>query len=292
MFTSAAQRVAPVAASPAAPNVWLLSPGDAADFAPARQRLEIEAGRGHCRLQVHDGVVAAARRLDRLDPASGEAPDVLIVPQHQPGELDEAAINSLRRHAPLASIVVLLGHLCEGEGRSGGALQGVTRVACHPFPARWVRHRVCWQRRRLSPWMWPATWTEEDAWVAGPVAEEVATEGELGVVMSPVISETHRWLRDLCRQRDWQVIDAAAARVGQGGRCVGLWHDDQFGDAQLDELAAFVRQVQPAPVIAICGFPRPADNQRAEAAGAASLLAKPLATDDLVAEIAWQLGIV
>jgi DNA-binding NarL/FixJ family response regulator len=57
------------------------------------------------------------------------------------------------------------------------------------------------------------------------------------------------------------------------------------GDAEYETLRRLAADLRPAPVIALLGFPRVEDRDRAVAAGAAAVLSKPLLLEDLY----WQL---
>jgi hypothetical protein len=64
------------------------------------------------------------------------------------------------------------------------------------------------------------------------------------------------------------------------GIAAGVWDHDHLSEAEAGELRQFVLAVRPAPVVAVLGFPRIEEQQRAVAAGAISVLSKPLLLAD------------
>jgi DNA-binding response OmpR family regulator len=61
---------------------------------------------------------------------------------------------------------------------------------------------------------------------------------------------------------------------------------------QYEDLRRFAAALHPAPVVAIMGFPRVEDRDRALDSGAASVLSKPLLVEDLFWELDRLLGAV
>ncbi len=106
-----------------------------------------EAIRAESTLATAAGVDQAAAVL-----ASGEfVPEVIVIAQARPGEFSADQVDRLRRLAPLARVLGLLGSWCEGEARSGHPWPGVTRVYWHD----WLPH---WQQevQRAAPGECPA----------------------------------------------------------------------------------------------------------------------------------------
>ena len=287
--TTARQQRQPAAIR--APRVCYIGDREALDFQPARRRLAVESARGLCSL--HDfGDAAAAiedweqRPSQRLVPA-----DVMILAQLRPGELNDAEVNELRRRAPLAAMVALCGAWCEGEARSGRPLPGISHVAWHQFPSRWVRHREAWQQGRPTEWTLPATWREEDRLLHSHPLDEskVRHEAAATIVLPNTGIREDEWLLALARAQRWRVVSSSQELGAAEPPTIGIWSTDQLDASRLTELTSFVNQLHRTPVIVLAGFPRPEDDLRVRDAGAAELLAKPLLVDDLVAEISWNL---
>jgi len=217
-------------------------------------------------------------------------PDVLALAQQRPGELDAVAVHELRRRAPLAVLVALCGAWCEGEARSGNLLPGIVHVGWHQFASRWVRHLAAWRRRRPTEWALPPTWRDEERLLLmSSLQSQTRQPRDLTILLDTPVPGGDDWLADLARAAGWRVGQTAPAWDSGGAACCGLWHTDELDAESLEHLAEFAARLRPAPVIAITGFPRPDQDPLVRAAGAVSLLAKPLLLDDLAAEIGWWL---
>ena len=65
----------------------------------------------------------------------------------------------------------------------------------------------------------------------------------------------------------------------------GIWDCTASLSEDRPALKRFVGQLAPAPVMALTGFPRAADQQHASECGVRAVLGKPLLVDDLIAEL-------
>ena len=65
--------------------------------------------------------------------------DVIVVAEDRPGQYSEETIDRLRRLAPLARVVGLLGSWCEGESRTGRPWPASIRVYWHQWLPRFGR---------------------------------------------------------------------------------------------------------------------------------------------------------
>ena len=87
---------------------------------------------------------------------AGEVPpELVVVAQSRPGTVGDRELESLRRVAPLAGIVALLGSWCEGETRTGRPWPGVQRLYWYEFPAWWQRQMVLRAAGRCPDWARP-----------------------------------------------------------------------------------------------------------------------------------------
>jgi len=114
------------------------------------------------RLAGVGNVQAAIARL-----AAGAAPpDVIVLAQTLPDEFPAEAVERLRRLAPLARVVGLLGSWCEGEMRSGHPWPAAIRVYWHQWFDRAVPQLAALAADEPSVWTLPSTATEEERMLA------------------------------------------------------------------------------------------------------------------------------
>lgn len=273
-----------------AARVWFVGDAEALDFGPALRRLQADASHGACTLDARESLAAALTSLEHDCQRGRQPPDVLVLGQLRPGELNTEAVHALRRQAPLAVLVALCGAWCEGEARSGSPLPGIVHVGWHQFAPRWVRHLDAWRRRRPTEWALPPTWRDEERLLLMSSLKPAAPRRRaLTICLGGPAPSEDAWLADLARAQGWRVSRTAAAVEPRGAAVCGIWHADELDARRVEQLAEFAARLQPAPVIAITGFPRPEQDALVRAAGAVSLLAKPLLWDDLAAEIDWWL---
>ena len=304
-------------------SILLLGDTDRTEFHDARASLDRWAA-------VHEFAEtdAAAAALARAE----IVPDVIVVAQAFPGQFSHEAIDGLRRLAPLARILGLMGSWCEGELRSGSPWPATMRAYWHQWPVRCQREFLRLSEGQSGSWALPPTATEEERLLAdvvpfpfGRAAQESlpspfgrAAGGEgcrnrsnrFGAAskpaLTPTLSQRERgpiigrglvvirspslemadWLSAACRRRGlatlWQRapsadrVTGAAAAIFDGSDLAG----DEYADLQ--RLAAALK---PAPVVALLAFPRAEHHRRALSAGAAAVLSKPLALEDLF----WQI---
>ncbi len=199
------------------PTLSILIIGDAnrAEFRAARANL---SQRGTVR-ELGDAEAAAAAM------AAGEPPpDVIVVAQARPGEFSRQAIDRLRRLAPLARIVGLMGSWCEGEMRSGAPWPASARAYWHQWPARGGREFQRLARGEPGSWSLPVTATEEERLLADADARgtEVVVGGKRAtghdsrrqpppspsglVLIRSRSSEMAGWLLAACRDRGMAAI--------------------------------------------------------------------------------------
>ncbi|MEN6457804.1 MAG: hypothetical protein ABFC63_02650 [Thermoguttaceae bacterium] len=260
-------------------SVLLLGDAEQAEFGEAQACLR----RG---TPIHE-----ARDLDAAASlAQRESPDLIVVAQSRPGQFSHAALHRLRRLAPLAPIVGLMGSWCEGETRTGSPWPASARLYWHQWPTRCKRQLARIANGRPSPWTLPATATEEERLLADIEAhgsETPRTTATRGLVaIRSLSSETAAWLLTACRSRGlaavWQrrppdarTQDATAA----------IFDAADLSNAEFAELGRFAAAMRPCPLIALLSFPRIDDQRRALSAGATVTLSKPLAIEDLFWEI-------
>jgi hypothetical protein len=281
------------------------------------------------------GVVAEFADADTATAALGKGrvlPDAIVVAEASPGQFSHRAIDGLRRLAPLARILGLMGSWCEGETRSGSPWPAAVRTYWHQWPTRCNR-----QLRRLAlgeacSWALPATATDEERLLTDLSQDEHARAshhsdqnvsavfsgadilvcpgrrdqegrqeclphcsdrfGSEGMPCRGAVAihsrsrEMADWLSAACRSRGYAAIwqrDLLSARVE--GATAGIFDAGDFSDDECATLQRFVIALRPAPVIALLSFPRIENHQAALSAGAAAVLSKPVAVDDLHASL-------
>lgn len=212
------------------------------------------------------------------------AADLIVVAQAFPGQFSHRAIDGLRRSAPLARVLGLLGSWCEGEMRTGEPWPGAIRIYWHQWPPRCQQELGRMQAGESSAWGLPMTASEEERLLLAADCPELKRQG-LIAVHTPHL-EMQDWLSDAFHRCGCSTVwlrpphvvrvEGATAAIFDGSDCRG----EEL--SQLEHLAATLR---PAPTIALLDFPRVEDHHRVMAAGAAAVVSKPLQLDDLL----WQL---
>ncbi len=127
------------------------------------------------------GVVEIAADVETARAALAQrrtTPEVIVVTQSFPGQFSHGAIDRLRRAAPLARIVGLMGSWCEGEMRSGRPWPATARLYWHQWPARCRRQFRCLAKGERCSFALPATATEEERLLADAVSPLHQGEGQ------------------------------------------------------------------------------------------------------------------
>lgn len=217
----------------------------------------------------------------------GLAPAVIVVAQNAPGQYTHAVLEALRIAAPLATIVMLLGSWCEGEARTGKPWAGAVRVYAHQFIARMAAELERWKATGRMSWSLPFTATEEDRLLGRDKSARSTRSGDGATVL--VIArnaDAGSALTDTCRSLGY---DARWVRESVGDsveRPQIFVFDCPAGlEASADALVAVRDRFPETPLVALLGFPRPEDCERASSLGATSVLSKPYR----VQELGWTL---
>ena len=259
------------------PNLSILLLGDAtrSEFRNARAGLE-QWGVG----EFFD-VDSAAAALDE----GRIAPDVILIAQAFPGQFSPEAVDRLRRLAPLARVVGLLGSWCEGEMRSGTPWPAAMRTYWHQWPTRCRREFERLIRGEPCGLALPVTATDEERALADA---ELLDDGEsVGlVVICSQSRDMWAWLSGACRSRGFTTVwqrDANAVCVE--GATAAIFDATDLGPAECDQLRRMSAALQPAPVVALLSFPRIDQEQLALSSGATAVLSKPVNVEDLFSDL-------
>lgn len=231
-----------------------------------------------CRFTATASIAEAVPRL-----RSGLAPQLLVVAQDWPGQVQAGELDQLRRAAPLAAICLLLGSWCEGETRSGRPWPGAVRCYWHQWPARFPQAIGELAAGRKCCWDLPATALPEET-PLGTACAETARGGLLAIIAAE--AESGAALSDAARARGYETVSLRSVQgAAVQGAAAALWDTRPETAADRHAVREVLSAVGHAPLIAIAGFPRPEDVERARAAGVAAVVSKPL----LVRDLFWQL---
>jgi hypothetical protein len=236
------------------PNVWLVGDAEHADFAEA---------------------VALVRATANVGPG---LPEVVLVAQSRPGVVGRREWMRMRRNAPLAGFVSLVGSWCEGETRTGRPPAGVERLYWYEFPAWWQRQLVL-----RAAGCCPA-WARTDEVRVPPVVRVLLGHR---VAISAERWDTAAAIDDAISAAGGESVWLRSEADSLEGVTAGIWVGGQLGDAELSRLIEFCSTLasRQVPVVALLDFPRRDRCEAARHAGAAAVLGKPWMNADLVATL-------
>jgi hypothetical protein len=264
-------------------SILLLGNTDRPEFQDARLHLETW-GAVHAFAEVPAALAALA--------AGTIVPDVLVVAQIFPGQFSHSVLDRLRRLAPLARVIGLLGSWCEGEMRTGSPWPGAVRTYWHQWAIRCDRELLRLARGGSCAWALPPTATEEERLLADMGEDWPPRQGM--VVICAQSREMAEWLSAVCRSRGFATVwqrPPITARVE--GAVAAIFDGGDLGEGQSHDLARLAAALHPAPALVLLDFPRVSDREHALSAGAAAVVSKPVAVDDLLWElerIGWKEG--
>ena len=210
--------------------------------------------------------------------------DAIVLAQAFPGQFSHQAVDRLRRLAPLARVLGLMGSWCEGEMRTGSPWPGAVRTYWHQWPARCERELQRLAQGHGSSWALPVTATEEERLLADTTVAWPRRQGL--IVIHSRCAEVHDWLSAACRSRGYSTVWQRPPDLTRiEGAAAALFDGSDLSGEEADRLRRLTAALRPAPVIALLNFPRIEDCNHAIAAGATVVLSKPLAVDDLFWEL-------
>ncbi|HBO45647.1 MAG TPA: hypothetical protein DD670_17310 [Planctomycetaceae bacterium] len=227
-------------------------------------------------------VVESARVADALALLdSSFAPAMIVLAQGYPGQFSNDSVDRLRRAAPLARIVGLLGSWCEGEARTGRPWPAAIRIYWHQWPGQGDRELASLAAGVRSAWSLPGTATEEERLLAAAPFSQRRRDGLVAICARR--HEVHDWLTAACRSRGYATVQLRPDRPTRidGARAV-LFDASTADDPEMAPLRRLHHDLDGGtPILAMLDFPRVEDRDRARAAGASAILSKPLLLDDL-----------
>jgi hypothetical protein len=213
--------------------------------------------------------------------ASGEfTPEVIVVAQAYPGQFSHGAIDRLRRLAPLARVLGLMGSWCEGEMRSGQPWPGAIRIYWHQWPARCGQELGRLAQGACPAWGLPVTASEEERLLAEADAAWPPRQGLIAIHARSF--DVADMLAAACRGCGYATVWLHPSRPARvTGVAAALFDGSDLRGPEGDQLQQLAAALRPAPVVALLSFPRIEDRDRAVSLGAAAVLSKPLHLGDL-----------
>jgi hypothetical protein len=210
---------------------------------------------------------------------SGQAlPELILLAQPLPGTYQQRDVEQLRRAAPLAQIVVVVGTWCEGELRTGKPLTGVLRLY-------WYELVSWWRTRQKSTAHWSLC-------LDGPIAPRATDR----------IFDDGLKLNDCCviHSRSVASFEALTTSLAPYGIvCVwtrheselprqialGLWDGGQLDPQELSRLQAFAAAIheRQGSVVVLLDFPRKEHFSQLGEIGITTVLGKPYFVEELAA---------
>lgn len=235
-------------------------------------------------LEEPEGVRASVERPASCESPPRPLPEVIVIVQSRPGQIQPFEVEQLHAASPLSRLVVLAGSWCEGELRSGQPFPGVMRVLWHQWQPRLMPFLQAAAAPVVEAWQMPRT-ASLDERLGSTVGASWPRRGGLIAVHAETFS-TYSALSEACRAGGyatvWHVADAAVAASGVVAALADGISCDAVGRCFLRQV---VRGHRPAPVIALLDFVRRQDEQAAKAEGVFGVLAKPF----LVYDLLWHL---
>lgn len=229
-------------------------------------------------------VATLAEAIDRVEQLD-EVPELVVLVQGWPGQYPRGEVDRLRRSAPLARLWCMQGPWCEGEPRSGSPLPAAVRSYWHEWSARWGQQKLRMDQGHTPAWAMPVTATEEERLLDSAPDGGPPRSGT--IVVEAEQSESAAALGEACQKWgfDWVWIRPGQPAAKQGaspGASIVLWDAAASDFRQPEQVQKIRHRYAGVPVIALVGFPRPADVEAAERAGIFAVLAKPYRLEDLL----------
>ncbi len=224
-----------------------------------------------------DGALAMIR--------DGYSPAVIVVEQPWPGRISAGDFDELRRAAPLARIVRLLGTWMEGELRTGQPQSGTLRAYWHESATRIAQdiRNLCAGRK--SNWTMPTTANDQER-----LLEAFGDSCTFPKPQSPAISiaiyaqhrETAESLTEICTQCGWHGEWLREHQLAAPIAADAILVDSVCG---VPAAIASIRKLRPiagtTPIIVLVGFAREDELLELLAVGASIVIRKPFLVDDL-----------
>lgn len=195
--------------------------------------------------------VTALDHVDAFDAQQHKGFDLIVAACKRP-VVSPARWRALVECQETVTLVQLLGVWCEGEGRTGKALERFVRVFWHAWP-EW-----------LDRWLDRSDEAPPNTLFSGPVA---------------IDSPDRELLSALIATLEGDGVFAFGVTNTQATKpAIILWDGAQLRGAEADRLATVCRRADAirAPVVAMLDFPRPETVAAARALGVTTVVGKPI----------------
>lgn len=223
----------------------------------------------HAACTYYCNVQAAA--ADLRSPSRRADPAGILLLQSRPGQFSRRDIEGFHAAAPLARLVALVGPWCEGGQRNARVWPGA-----EPAPWRSWTYRLA---REFG--LADSTGSYEPLPYTATEVERIEREAALFLDRTHIAAKAAVYTD---RRPNYECLAELLSRLG----VKAIWHpetaapasDVDFGiyDNWPRAEAAFSPEI---PAILLLHFPRPQDQQRAQAAGIAAVIAQPLLANAL-----------
>jgi CheY-like chemotaxis protein len=248
------------------PVVWLIGDYEHVDFAEAVAWLDQQAS-----LKRYASPANALRAVDsRTVP-----PVAIVIAVARPGRVSAGVIGEIHWGEPRAPLIALVGSLCEGEIRSGTPWPGVTRIYWHQWQGRLPRALGIGsgESHTKAP---SRTFSAVDE--GEQLARAEIQHRDALVIIRTAKIATYETLADACAAAGYRSVwQPPHLPLFERGADVIL--TDEPDDSLPCSTA------QRLPRIVLLNFPRREDIDRARAAGAAAVVAKPFQLVELWAAL-------
>jgi hypothetical protein len=234
----------------------------------------------HTRLTHAGGIEAAADWIV----ANRAQPDLIVIAQTRPGQIHARQVHSLRRLAPLARCVAVLGSWCEGEARTGNPWPGMPRLYWHQWPIAALRELRRLADERESWWQLPHTAAADERFLVMRGDECEPQHGLVAICARDW--ESTEALADLCAAAGYQSVWYRRDKPPRTqGTCAVVWDGDALDRFAEEELCRTRRVFERVPFIVLLNYPRTTDVRHALDCGATCALSKPICVEDLLAAL-------
>jgi hypothetical protein len=207
-------------------------------------------------------------------------PELILFAEPQPATYHQSQVETLRRHAPLAQLVVVAGTWCEGELRTGKPHPGVLRLYWHEFAHWWhlEAHEVGAWRPCLDGPMNPRSCRVEKS-IEISIAIHATTWAAYEAIAASLSAcgANCRWVRGF--------------QVPKSGE-IGVWDGGQLDASEWQRLEGFATSIRQkyGSLVVLLDFPRKEHISRLKTLGCEVVFGKPCIVAEVVAAIAHLAG--
>lgn len=228
-------------------------------------------------LVVAAGVAEAEQWLRAAD----NPPTLILLLESHPGEYRSELLEGLRRLAPLARFIALLGSWCEGETTSGQPCAGVWRTYWHQWRPRLMAdierflHGVC------PLWGLPPTASDDELWLRLAGLARKSRHGLIAIHAPD--RQSAGSLMDACHSVGYATVWLRPpVRMAIQGVTACLWDVPPLTSPLSGVARRVLEDLGSVPLIALLSFPRLEAHRELRQAGAAAVVSKPYRIDDLL----------